>query len=52
MSEWYDSHRKPSSNFRKLLQDRINKANPRHKELTREETTKLAKNGSNSAADS
>ena len=29
MSEWYDSQKKPSGNFRKLLQERIDKANPR-----------------------
>ena len=29
MSEWYDNQKKPSSNFRKLLQERIAKANPR-----------------------
>ena len=43
MSEWYDSQKKPSSNFRKLLQERIAKANPRRTELTAEEKTKLAK---------
>ena len=43
MSEWYDNQKKPSSNFLKLLQERINKANPRRKELTRDEATKLAK---------
>ena len=43
MSEWYDSQKKPSSNFSKLLQESLDKANPRRKELTREETTKLAK---------
>ena len=42
MSEWQDSHKKPSSNFRKLLQERIDKANPRRK-LVKDETTKLAK---------
>ena len=43
MSEWYNSQKKPSSNFRKLLQERIDKSNPRRTELTNEETTKLAK---------
>ena len=36
MSEWYDNQKKPSSNLRKLLQERIDKANPRRK-LTSEE---------------
>ena len=43
MSEWHDSQKKPSGNFRKLLQERLDKDNPRRKKLTREETTKLAK---------
>lgn len=42
MSEWYDNQRKASSNFRMLLQERINEANPRRK-LTAEETKRLAK---------
>jgi tetratricopeptide (TPR) repeat protein len=42
MSEWYDSQKKPSSNFRKLLQERIEKTNPR-RELTVEEVKRLAK---------
>jgi len=42
MSEWYDSQMKQSSNFRKLLQERIEKANPRRK-LTTEETKRLNK---------
>ena len=42
MSEWYDSQKKPSSNFRELLQERIENANPRS-ELTAEETKRLAK---------
>lgn len=33
MSEWYDSQKKPSGNFRQLLQKRIEKTNPR-RELT------------------
>ena len=41
MSEWYDSQQKPSSNFRKLLQERIQKANPR-RELTTDEIKRLA----------
>ena len=42
MSEWYDSQRKPRSNFRKLLQECLDKVNPRRK-LTKDESTKLAK---------
>ena len=42
MSEWYDIQKKPSSNFRKLLQERIEETNPR-RELTTEETKCLAK---------
>ena len=41
MSERYDNQKKPSSNFRKLLQERIEKANPR-RELTTDETKRLA----------
>jgi len=42
MSEWYDSQKQSSVNFRKLLQERIEKANPRRK-LTVEEAKRLAK---------
>ena len=42
MSEWYDSQKQSSSNFRKFLNERIEKANPRRK-LTAEETKRLAK---------
>ena len=42
MSEWLDNQKKESSNFRKLLQERIEKANPRRK-LTTEETKRLNK---------
>tara|TARA_A100001011_G_scaffold19318_1_gene19732 strand:+ start:5294 stop:5473 length:180 start_codon:yes stop_codon:yes gene_type:complete len=42
MSEWFDNQMKPSSNFRQLLQERIEKANPR-RELTSEEAKRLAK---------
>ena len=42
MSEWYNSQKKPSSNFRKLLQERLDKVNPRRK-LANDETTKLSK---------
>ena len=37
MSEWLDSQKKESGNFCKLLQERIDNANPR-RELTFEET--------------
>ena len=42
MSEWYNIQKKLSSNFRKLLQERLDKTNPRRK-LVKDETTKLAK---------
>ena len=42
MSEWYDNQKKPSNNFRKLLQERIAKANPR-RELTVDEERRLSK---------
>ena len=42
MSEWYDSQQHPSSNLSKLLQDRIEQANPRRK-LTTEEAKRLTK---------
>ena len=42
MSEWYDSQKKPSGNFRKFLQERIEKNHPRRK-LTAEETIRLSK---------
>jgi len=39
--EWFDNQHKPNSNFRKLLQERIEKANPRRnltaKEVKRRE---------------
>ena len=41
MSEWLDNQKKQTSNFRKLLQERIEKANPR-RELTTDETKRLA----------
>jgi hypothetical protein len=43
VSEWYDSKTKPSSDFRKLLQERLYKANPRRTEITAEEQKRLAK---------
>lgn len=42
MSEWLNNQQKSSSNFRQLLQERIEKANPRRK-LTTEETKRLNK---------
>ena len=42
MSEWYDSQKMPSVDFRKSLQERLNKANPRLT-LTAEEKKRLAK---------
>ena len=42
MSEWYDNQKKSSSNLRKLLHEKIVKANPRRK-LTTEETKRLSK---------
>ena len=42
MSEWCDNQNKPSGGFRKLLQDRLDKANP-HRTLTAEEQKGLAK---------
>ena len=42
MSEWYDSQKKPSSNFRKFLQERINKENP-PRTLTADEKRRLTK---------
>jgi hypothetical protein len=42
MSEWYDNQKQSSSNIHKLLQERIEKANPRRK-LTAEEAKRLAK---------
>lgn len=42
MSEWYYSQKKPNGNFRKSLQERLDKTNSRRK-LTEEETKRLAK---------
>jgi tetratricopeptide (TPR) repeat protein len=42
MSEWYDSQKKPNSNIRELLKERIEKTNPR-RELNAEETKRLNK---------
>lgn len=43
MSEWYDIQKKPNSSFRELLRKHLDQTNPRRKELTRDETTKLTK---------
>jgi hypothetical protein len=43
VSEWYDSKTKPSSDFRKSLQERLGKANSRRTELTAGEKKRLAK---------
>jgi len=40
MSEWFDNHRKPSINFRLLLQERVEKINP-SRALTTEEAKRL-----------
>ncbi len=42
MSEWYDNQKQPSINIHKLLQERIEKANPRRK-LDADEAKRLAK---------
>ena len=42
MSEWFDSKKHPFSKFRKVLQERIDKANPR-RSLTAEEAKRLSK---------
>jgi len=42
MSEWYDNQKKSNGNSRKLLQELIEKANPRRK-LSAEETKRLTK---------
>ena len=42
MSECFGSQKKPNSDFRKLLKERIDKANPR-RTLTAEEQRRLSK---------
>ena len=42
MTESQDMQKKPIFDFRKLLQERLDKVNPRRK-LAKDETTKLAK---------
>ena len=41
-SEWHDNQKKQITNFRKLLQEGIEKTNPR-RELTTEDAKRLAK---------
>ena len=43
MSEWLESQKKPISNFQKLLQERIDKVNPRRTELKRKEQRRISK---------
>ena len=42
MSDWHNNQKKPRSNLRKLLQERLDKTNPWRK-LAKVETTKLVK---------
>jgi hypothetical protein len=42
VNEWYEKQKQSSNNFHKLLQERIEKANPR-RQLTDEETKRLTK---------
>ena len=42
MSEWFDKQKQSSSSVHKLLQERIEKSNPR-RQLTAEETKRLSK---------
>ena len=42
MSEWHDNQKQQSTNFRKLLKERIESKNP-GRELTTEETKRLSK---------
>ena len=42
MSEWCNNHKQSSNNFHRLLQERIEKANPR-RDLTAKEAKRLAK---------
>ena len=42
MSEWYENQKQSRNNFNKLLQERIEKANPR-RYFTAEEAKRLAK---------
>ena len=42
MSAWFDNQKTQSNNFHKLLKERIEQVNPRHK-LTADESKRLAK---------
>ena len=42
VSEWYDNQKKQTSNFLRLLQERVESTNP-CRELTADETKRLAK---------
>ena len=42
MSEWYDNQKQSISNIRQLLQERLDKTNPR-RTLTAEESKRLSK---------
>ena len=42
MSEWYENQKKPGSSHQTLLQERIDKGNPR-RQLTSDETKRLTK---------
>ena len=49
MSKWHHGQKKPCCNFCKLQQEGFEKANSSRTDLTREETTKLARLDANSA---
>jgi hypothetical protein len=42
LSEWFDNQKQSNSNFRQLLQERLEKANPR-RPLTADETKRVTK---------
>ena len=42
MREWFDIQKKPNRDFRKLVQERIDKASPTREILTKEEQHNLA----------
>jgi hypothetical protein len=50
MNEWYDSQKKPNGDFRKLVQERIDKAHPCRTELTKDEQINISKVESYSSA--
>ena len=43
MNEWYDSQKKPSNDFRKLLQERFERNKPRRETPRNEEAKRLSK---------